>query len=234
MLELQIITTSYCNEDILNMNYQYSLLDKVKYKWINIVNNKNRAELSNPNIFDINGIVKTADMDGSTHHGLAVNKALTVLEKSSYLLVLDMDFFILKPIKEILSYMEEKQLDFYGATYPENTSRNLQREFPCGFCMFINCRTINTSLLDFTPTFHDTYNFKKDIYKDMSYKIYEQYKDISRYEAIKCHSVHRPEEYFIGDVLFGTHFRLKRHRKDNGRYQNSVKDIKNYIKGKIK
>lgn len=231
MLDLQIITTSYQNEDVLNMNFQHSILSDINYKWINVINHKNPVESIYPEIINIQGVPKEKNMDGSIHHGLAVNKAILEIDKSRYILILDIDFFIILPIKKILEYIQLKNLDFFGATYPENTGRILQKEFPCGFCMFINSKTIDTSQLNFLPDFENSYDLKKDIYKDMSYRIYDQYNKTHKYEALKSYSKRRPEEYFFNNELFGTHFRIKRHRKSDDIYRMSVQQIKDYLKG---
>ncbi len=87
----------------------------------------------------------------SYHHATALQKALPLV-RSRYLLILDPDFFVVHPnwIGEVLSYMVERRLAFFGA--PHDPGRpDKYRYFPSVVFMLIDLGQADKAHIDFMP-----------------------------------------------------------------------------------
>jgi hypothetical protein len=116
-----------------------------------------RLEIDNDRTTVLEGAPPDASLSrhcrGSYHHAAALNAFLQAgYIDSRYLLIVDPDFYILRKgwIGEVISYMSEKELCFFGAPWHPKWFTKY-RYFPCGHCMFIDSRRINVKELDFTP-----------------------------------------------------------------------------------
>jgi hypothetical protein len=89
---------------------------------------------------------------GASHqHAKALNTLVRKTE-TRYLLVLDPDFYILRPdwVDAIPEYMDKRELSFFGTPWHPRYSRNY-RYFPAVHCMFIDLDKVNKHELDFLP-----------------------------------------------------------------------------------
>jgi hypothetical protein len=89
----------------------------------------------------------------SYHHAAGLKLLLDNVQ-TRFLLVLDPDFFIIRPhwIRDVVQYMDAQGLAILGA--PWHPSRpNKVRYFPCAHCTFIDLQRIPLSTLDFAPGF---------------------------------------------------------------------------------
>lgn len=92
---------------------------------------------------------------GSYHHAGAINDSLKHV-KTRFALFLDSDFYIIRRnwINDVIRYMTEHNLSFFGAPYyPSRFTK--YRYFPCAQCLFIDCSQIEISNLDFQPKYPD-------------------------------------------------------------------------------
>ncbi len=89
----------------------------------------------------------------SYHHARAINACLPYV-KTRFLLVLDNDFYIVRPdwASEVLQYMEEKNLAIFGVPWPPYQYLKY-RYFPAPHALFIDLEKIPLKNVDFTPQF---------------------------------------------------------------------------------
>lgn len=90
---------------------------------------------------------------GNYHHGAALNRMMRHVH-TPYLLILDMDFFIVRPnwIRDVLDYMRARGLAAFGSTWhPKYYAK--YRYFPSVHCMFLDCRRIAPASRDFLPKY---------------------------------------------------------------------------------
>ena len=87
----------------------------------------------------------------SYHHAMGLNRLVPYI-RTRYLLVLDIDFFILPRygIGTTIEHMCRNNLVFFGAPYHPRHFRKF-RYFPCQHCLFIDTNNIDVSTLDFSP-----------------------------------------------------------------------------------
>ncbi len=90
-------------------------------------------------------------LGASYQHADALNTLVRKTE-TRYLLVLDPDFYILRPnwVDTIPEYMARHELSFFGTPWHPRYSRNY-RYFPAVHCMFIDLEKVGTHELDFLP-----------------------------------------------------------------------------------
>lgn len=168
---LTIISVSYKSKAFLNTNYELvkALNPQTPFEWI-VVQNTPEHELDEDLSMDdsrftmIKGPVltkqeKESSFYRSIHHAKALNLALAYTG-ADLILILDPDCFILMPdwIKTISTYMQKKQLVFFGVPYHPKYATHY-REFPNAICLFIDRHLMqekNYFFLDFTPDFEGT------------------------------------------------------------------------------
>ncbi|MGE5027695.1 MAG: glycosyltransferase family 2 protein [Betaproteobacteria bacterium] len=87
----------------------------------------------------------------SHHHASALNGLLRHVE-TRFLLVLDPDFYILRPnwLKEVEAHMRHEGLAFFGAPWHPRYTENY-RYFPAVHCMFIDRKFVRLEDIDFCP-----------------------------------------------------------------------------------
>jgi hypothetical protein len=96
---------------------------------------------------------------GSSHqHALALGQLLTHVT-TRFVLILDPDFYILRPdwASEVLQYMQQRNLAFFGAPWHPRYVDNY-RYFPAVHCMFVDTSLIRIEHLDFRPLLGDDSN----------------------------------------------------------------------------
>jgi hypothetical protein len=90
-------------------------------------------------------------LGASYQHADALNTLVRKTE-TRFLLVLDPDFYILRPdwVDAIPEYMDKHELGFFGTPWHPRYSRNY-RYFPAVHCMFIDLEKVGKQDLDFLP-----------------------------------------------------------------------------------
>lgn len=99
-----------------------------------------------PNTTDYHGL-------GSHQHAGGINACLTQI-KTRFMLSLDSDFYIVRKhwIRDVLVFMQERNLSFFGVTYhPRDYPK--YRYFPSVVCMFVDLKKVPLSSLDFMPQY---------------------------------------------------------------------------------
>lgn len=89
----------------------------------------------------------------SYHHAAGLKQALQEV-RTRFLLVLDPDFYIIRPgwISEVLEYMRRNEVAILGAPWhPSRPSKF--RYFPCAHCTFYDLEKVRLSTLDFAPDY---------------------------------------------------------------------------------
>lgn len=93
---------------------------------------------------------------GSHQHAGGINACLAQV-KTRFVLSLDNDFYIVRKywIGDVLAFMQERDLSFFGVTYhPRDYPK--YRYFPSVVCMFIDLENISLASLDFMPQYATT------------------------------------------------------------------------------
>lgn len=196
--DLEILSVNYRSSVYLNSNIKYlsryNLLPN-KFRWTVVDNSEKREKLDrrfnvmagcqkdghNPSEhLVING--------GSIYHGKALNLALKQCSFSSkFLLILDPDFYLIRPLSSILEEMSKDNLAFHGGSY-SNKRKNLIRDFPVAFCLFIDLTQVPITDLDFHAGFRSVEEkIENGVYQDnelnpamlfpdCGWRIYKKYK----------------------------------------------------------
>ena len=158
--DLTILSVNFKGKFYFGLNFACSAaLNKTDaLKWIVVENTPEGADgslnLADNRFQIVPGISPqkiTQEPRGSYHHGTALNKGKDII-KTRFALVLDPDFFIVKPdwISETLSYIVKNDLSFFGVPWhPRHWQKH--RYFPCVHCMFIDLSKVGLNNLDFRP-----------------------------------------------------------------------------------
>lgn len=158
-IDLTICTVSFNSAACLNPNYRLTeiLNPSASVLWIVA---ENSPAASNHDLYPETEYFRLVDgaafpdnlyAAASYHHAAAMNKTLREVE-SRFLLVLDPDFYIVRPnwVTEVTAYMADRGLSFLGA--PWHPSRFTKwRYFPCVHCMFVDLERVQRETLDFLP-----------------------------------------------------------------------------------
>jgi len=159
---LTICTVSYKHKSLIEENIQFiqKMNPCIAVSWIIVENTpegvagrmnigkKDNVEVLVGSLNNFKGIATA-----SYHHASGLNKALPLV-RTRYVLVLDPDFFIIRPnwINDVVDYMENRNLSFFGAPY--NPKRYMKyRYFPCIHCVFIDLKQVDSKKLDFNPQY---------------------------------------------------------------------------------
>ena len=251
---LTIISVNYNASLYLNANIEHlsrrDFLPK-EFKWFVVDNSEEPDDLDAR--FNILPGVQSKGYDpdahriiwgGSIPHSLGLNSALSTIDFSScqYLLVMDPDFYLLKPIDDILSEMSSKQLGFAGADYT-NLKKNLIRGFPTAFCMFVDLHQVPLKDLDFRAGFESKeemnhYGVFKDngankpcLWPDTGWRISSKYKDGPlKYKVI----ANKPYQRLNGCdwyPQFAVHARMKVEKKKRDKLTDDRLFLKKLLKG---
>ncbi len=116
--------------------------------------------------------IKQASVWGANyHHGAALNKILNRI-KSRYVLFIDPDFYIIRQqwMEEILSYMQENQLAFFGVPWHPKWYMKY-RYFPCIHCLFIDLKKIPLHSLNLLPDVPDQITKKPSSWKETKSRV---------------------------------------------------------------
>lgn len=231
--KITICSSNWYNEPYINLNHHLTCLYQSQdINWIVVDNSVNRIEELHESIKILDSVDAPPDKDGigkgSFQHGLAFNKAKEYI-KTDYVLFLDPDFFVIYPFDEIIEYMDNNQLTFFGAPY---TNKKLITDFPVAYCLFVNLKCISVNDLDFQAGFDN--EIYHDFYPDVGHKIYYHYKYIDtkhKYDTV-THIIptrkrqvniktsqkdfaesFKYDKFWFNNKPFGIHTRCKLHRK---------------------
>lgn len=106
-------------------------------------------------------------------HGMNLNNALDGVSGVDYVLLLDPDFFIMPNISLILKHMDKNNYSFWGAPYHQSDTP-LIRNFPVGFCLFIDLRQVEIATIDMSPGYKEYVNPR--YYPDVGYGFYAKHR----------------------------------------------------------
>ena len=152
---LTLLSVKYGSSDWLLANAKLcrALNSSQAYQWLVVNNDHDVSFLEHLNTFRIlPGVEKTPRADrGSYHHAAALMSALPEV-KSRYLLILDHDFFVIRPnwMTELLEHMQAQNLAFFGSTWHPRWSYQY-RYFPSVHFMLIDLEKVNLEHLNFLP-----------------------------------------------------------------------------------
>lgn len=141
LLELNYETTHRFNPEI---TLQWLVADSAPVGFTDKINAQKFTIV--PNTKDYHGL-------GSHQHAGGINACLAKV-KTRFVLSLDNDFYIVRKhwIGDILAFMQERDLSFFGVTYhPRDYPK--YRYFPSVVCMFIDLKKVSLSSLDFMPQY---------------------------------------------------------------------------------
>jgi hypothetical protein len=234
MLDLKICSVSFNSYEYLRINRAYMT---PQVDWL-VISNKQGERV--PDGFETMEGVPPIPPNPSAkigyasyHHAAALNKACRSgkLDKR-YILFLDPDFFILPSLERCIKHMEENNLAFFGAPYAIEPTKLRLQDFPVAFCMFVDSTQVDVENLDFSPQEHS------DIVADTGYNIYKQYISDGKlgWDSAVPHfagDTHYPrfrksikdlygiasemkmDQYFWEEKLFGIHFHMKLHLRND-------------------
>lgn len=141
---------------LLEMNEELIRRLNPDVSWVRfVVNNSPQGSLhiSDPAIKEFPGTTPPPPGFEGNHYGAALN-SLTPHIRTRFALILDYDFFILRPhwIREVLQYMQERNLGMLGASYRPKYWVKF-RHFPVQFCLFVDREKIGEEFTswDFRP-----------------------------------------------------------------------------------
>jgi hypothetical protein len=155
---LTICTVSFLSEPYIALNRRLTtvLNPGSSIPWLVIDNSPagSRALASGPGVTVVRA-AEAFDLDHprapSQHHAAALNRGLDLV-RTRYVLVLDPDFFVVRPhwAGDVLRHMEERGLAFFGAPWHPRWFAKY-RYFPCIHCLFIDLDRVPRSEVDFRP-----------------------------------------------------------------------------------
>lgn len=153
-------------------------------------------------------------------HGESLNDLLRRV-KTRFALLLDNDFFIVRPrwIRDALAHMAARDLSFFGAPFhPRRFDK--YRYFPCQQCLFIDCSRVDCRTLDFkgrhseegtlaeklirklVHTFLHPKRYRIGRSRDTSYEVYARYAKDARYRSEAAQPVFDPAHDTADDSRF--------------------------------
>lgn len=243
MLNLSILTVNWNSSEYLNTNIEHIVhYNGFIPNWIAVDNSDNPDNLDER--FTVIPGIRQNTWDpnehrnilcGSIHHSLGIHAGLPHIGNPNYLLVLDPDFYICRPLESILKEMQENNYAFMGAAY-SNKLKPLYDKFPAAFCMFIDLNQIDINQLNFKAGFneHQQSMFKNKIYPDVGWKIGNIYKK-SELKYTWSNNSHRDDIDCVFDYyksLNSFHLRCKLHHPDK-RLANHRKFFKRLLNGEF-
>jgi len=192
-MKLAICSAVYYCEEYINTNSDLIDLNGLFVDWFVVQNtpvkNSHLGDHLLYNIFQLLDKVQVTNRpiectsDAQMQHGLSLNRCLKeVSPDTDFVLLLDPDFYIFQPIIDVIEYMDKNNIHIFGAPYLSATP--LIENFPVGFCMFLDLRSIKKESLDFTPGYGNY--FDKAYYPDVGYKVYYEhlFEKRTKYEIV--------------------------------------------------
>jgi Glycosyl transferase family 2 len=151
---LTMVSVKYGSSAFLTRNAALvrALNPAAPYEWI-VVNNDNDEKFASSEFRVLPGVPRPSDPKdrGSAHHAAAIMAALQHVS-SRFVLLLDHDFFVVKPdwVQSLLEHVTEKKIAFFGSVWHPRWSYQ-PRGFPSVHFMLIDLEQVDRSALDFRP-----------------------------------------------------------------------------------
>ena len=194
-MSLDILTVISYDRHDFNLNYGITRkLNDYSHNWIVVENyskdkhgafdpDKKITKIEEDNIKYVEGIdqdslnvrvIKKKNLSYSLNPQRSIfhSKGLSLGLKNSnskYLLIIDPDFFVIRKnwIKNIIEYMEEKNIDLFSSPY--HPVKDWTKPFtPCVYFMILNTEKINKNKLNFNPPeINEILNKKKILKKNL-------------------------------------------------------------------
>ena len=194
-MSLDILTVISYDRHYFNLNYEITKkLNDYSHNWIVVENyskdkhgafdpDKKITKIEEDNIKYVEGIdqdslnvrvIKKKNLSYSLNPQRSIfhSKGLSLGLKNSnskYLLIIDPDFFVIRKnwIKNIIEYMEEKNIDLFSSPY--HPVKDWTKPFtPCVYFMILNTEKINKNKLNFNPPeINEILNKKKILKKNL-------------------------------------------------------------------
>lgn len=158
---VDILSVSFGHAALLRANLRLLRQQNpdVTFRWVVVENTPaSQSRLDNHEGFTLlEGLAPIESHGGaSLHHAAALHKGLATITEQApgnrWLLVLDPDFFILRPnaLAELSTYMAQRHLALLGAPWhPRHYEK--WRGFPCMHCVLIDRTIVDITTLDATP-----------------------------------------------------------------------------------
>lgn len=156
MVDITVCTVSFHNAPYLRLNWH--LCEHLNdgdsgVSWIVAENTpegaSDRLAPDNPHFTVIPG--EGPGLRPNFQHTLALHRCLDLV-KTRYLLVLDPDFYLVRPhwVRDVVEHMQREKLTFFGVPWHPKFS-DKYRYFPAIHCFFVDLEKIDRSELDFRP-----------------------------------------------------------------------------------
>ncbi len=184
--DLTVCSVSFNSGPWLDLNIQLAgaLNPSCNIEWIVAENSpENSTEKLQPKVRNVSLLggappVNRPYAEASYHHAAGLQLTLKKV-RSRFLLVLDPDFYIIKPnwVNEIINYMEQNDVSILGVPWHPSRSRKI-RYFPCAHCVFFDLSKVSLETLDFTPDYDSNASWvnqkpsKKSIAQKVKAKIF--------------------------------------------------------------
>lgn len=218
---LNIYTCNWYSGHFLEANYKLikQLNPDLKFRWLicnhnppgynDIVNHEEYV------IFD----KKNYDNNiGSISHGKGMNylfrQAINLKLDAYYHLTLDPDFYLFRPVKNLINKIIDLNIDILGAAYVFQPSRNFKLlYYPTVFCELFNGSSVDILKLDFTSLittkgWRQKYGFIPEVSHKIWIKMrdgYYKYHTINGISDTNSVDIYRDDEH-----LFGIHIHARR------------------------
>lgn len=206
---LTICSVTYLSAPFVWLLHETLQVTSPGVRWVLVQNGPD--EVLPAGIDVIPGLDRPTTMGTSEHHALALHLAMAEA-KSRYILALDPDFIVVQPLGELLQYVKDKKLAFFGAGYCPRYTR-CYANFPAAFCMLIDRGA--TDVLNMNPSFNSkisTYNVDKP---ETGIRIFQQYHRTHSSEIVDHVSGHGHDYYEWRGKPFGFHKHMRvEHGKD--------------------
>jgi len=146
------VHTRNCLE--INLDLTDKLNPENNFTWIVVDNllDETKKKPKHDNVLLIPGDgPNRSSTGGSIHHASGINKSIEPI-KTRFALILDNDFYLLKPnwVNDIISHMKQYELSFFGVPWHPKWYTKY-RYFPCVHCLFVDQDKIPLKAISFNP-----------------------------------------------------------------------------------
>ena len=117
MNDVTIVSVCYHSQKYLDLNYQI-LHNQIK-EWVVINNGNDKLESHFTQIKGCKRVIRRPRISGAgaIHHACGLNKIRSFNFKTRYILVLDPDCYIFRPIKDIIEHVQTNDISFFEGFY---------------------------------------------------------------------------------------------------------------------
>lgn len=166
-MRINLYTCNYYSEDFLETNYQLikQVNPNMSFRWL-ISNHTPKS--------DENKIIQHDEMViydnpqpvvkiGSIPHGQGLNYLMKSAVKNKYFakyhIVIDPDFYVFQSFEKCIHFMNDKNIDIFGATYCKHACRKLPMlyKYPASFFQIFDDSFVDIKTLDFGTFIHKSW-----------------------------------------------------------------------------